>query len=211
MTIHWSYLVGAVLALMFPTDLLLPQATRLRDFESFVSLEDSPQKRPWWWLLALWLDPVRAFGGTALLLRAVVAPAGRHALVHSPAYWIITLILSASCLSQCLTRRDSEALLAPIGFSVGCLCVIVAPAAAAIGFALAIMSLFAFRRLNAFFGVAFATLPILDYFLGGRLPWLLPALIVLAIPLAATLITGRTLELPTLGNPKGADTSVPHR
>ena len=210
-TIHWSYLAGAIAALAFPTDFLLPRETRLRDFESFVSLENSPGRRPWWWLLALWLDPLRAFGGTYLLIHAFAAPAGRHGLVHSPGYWIATAILALSCVCQCLTRRDPEALLAPIGYCVGCLAIIAAPAAAAIGCALAVTSLFAFRRLNAFFGVAIVTLPVLDYVLGGSLPWLLPGLIVLTLPLFLTLVTGRTLEIPTRGNPRGVDTGLPHR
>ena len=141
----------------------------------------------------------------------LAAPAGRHGLVHSPGYWIATAILALSCVCQCLTRRDPEALLAPIGYCVGCLAIIAAPAAAAIGCALAVTSLFAFRRLNAFFGVAIVTLPVLDYVLGGSLPWLLPGLIVLTLPLFLTLVTGRTLEIPTRGNPRGVDTGLPHR
>ena len=59
---------------------------------------------PWWWVPVLWLDPVRAFAGAWLLLRALDL-----ALLEPPALLALSIaavVLAASVILQCLTTRE---------------------------------------------------------------------------------------------------------
>lgn len=67
MTIHWSVFVPGVLLLLYPADRLLSSLVELRSFDCFQNLDNSPRYRPWWWVPALWIDPLRGFAGTWLL------------------------------------------------------------------------------------------------------------------------------------------------
>ena len=187
----------AVLLLLFPADRLLSANVQLRTFESFRSLENSPRHRPWWWVTALWLDPIRGFVGTLLLKTAFALTQGKWTLRQEPTYWLLVGILGTAVLCQSYTRRDHEVLLAPMGFVGGIVLALIPLAVAVIGLATAVMSLFAFRRFHAFFTVGLAMIGLLGALLDTHFMWLAPAGLVLIVPLALGAIAGRTLELPT--------------
>lgn len=197
MTIHWSLFVPAVLLLLFPADRLLSANVQLRTFESFRSLENSPRHRPWWWVPALWLDPVRGFVGTLLLKASLALAPAEWTLRQEPTYWLLVGLLGTAVLCQSFTRRDPEVLLAPMGFVGGIVLALMPLAVALIGLGTAVMSLFAFRRFHAFFTVGLAMIALLGTLLDTRFMWLAPAGLVLIVPLALGAIAGRTLELPT--------------
>ena len=67
MTIHWSLFVPSVLLLVFPADRLLSSLVELGSLDCSQGLENGPRHRPWRWVPALWLDPLRGFPGTLLL------------------------------------------------------------------------------------------------------------------------------------------------
>jgi len=197
MTIDWSLFVPAVLLLLFPADRLLSANVQLRTFESFRSLENSPRHRPWWWVPALWLDPVRGFAGTLLLKAAFALAPAEWTLRQAPTYWLLVGLLGAAVLCQSFTGRDHEVLLAPIGFVAGIVAALMPLPVAVIGLATAMMSLFAFRRFHAFFTVGLAMIALLGALFDTHFMWLAPAGLVLIVPLALGAIAGRTLELPT--------------
>jgi len=197
MIINWSLFLPAMLLLLFPADRLLSAKVQLRSFESFRSLEDSPRHRPWWWVPALWLDPIRGFVGALLLKRAFALVSAHWTLEQKPTYWLLVGLLGFAVLCQSFTRRDREVLLAPMGFVAGIVIALMPPAVALIGFAAAVLSLFAFHRFHAFFAVGLAMVALLGILFGTQFMWIAPAAVVLAVPLALGAITGRSLELPT--------------
>jgi hypothetical protein len=205
-TIHWGLFAPALLLLWFPADRLLSSTVRLRSLETFTTLERSPQRRPWWWVPALWLDPMRALGGALLLKQALAldAPEMEWSLLPKTAYWMMNGLLAIAVLIQMFTRRQEEVMLAPIGFVSGLVGVLVPWPVALIAFPMAIASIFAFRQLQAFFGIGFMMVGLLGFLLQSEVAWLATALGVLALPLAITLVTGSTLELPTRGPAKPA-------
>lgn len=203
-TTHWDLLAPALLLLWFPADRLLSSSVRLRSLETFTTLERSPQRLPWWCVPALWLDPIRAFGGTLLLEQALALDLtdARWALLPKASYSIVNAVLAIAVLIQMFTRRREEVMLAPIGFVGGVVAALVAWPVALIAFSMAIAGVFAFRQFHAFFWIGFVMVALLGFLLRSEIAWLATGLGVLALPLAATLVTGRTLELPTRGPAK---------
>jgi hypothetical protein len=210
MTIDWSLFLPAMLLLLFPADRLLSTKVQLRTFESFRSLENSPRFRPWWWVPALWLDPIRGFAGALLLKWALAIVSARWTLEQKPAYWLLVGLLGFAVLCQSFTRRDREALLAPMGFVAGIVLALMPPAVALIGFATAVLSVFAFHRFHAFFTAGLAMVALLGVLLDTHFMWLAPAVVVLAVPLALGAITGRSLELPTRNDTGPVHPLAPH-
>jgi hypothetical protein len=102
MTIHWSLFVPGVLVLLYPADRLLSSLVELRSFDCFQNLENSPRYRPWWWVPALWVDPLRGFLGTFLLQRAVEIPAVTWALIPKAEYALLVGVVALGVLSQTL-------------------------------------------------------------------------------------------------------------
>lgn len=200
MIIHWSLFAPGLLLLLFPADRLLSARIELHSFEWFRNLENSPRHRPWWWVPALWLDPVRGLAGTWLVRRALGIDVRGEMLLHSPAYWWLIGILTAAMLSQVFTRRGEDALLAPMGFAVGVVGALVPWPVTVIGFTAATVGLFAFRHFLAFFGVGLAAVALLGAVLRAEALWLVPAVGVLVLPLLAGLLSGCSLELPTRRN-----------
>ncbi len=203
MTIHWSLLVPGVVLLLFLADRLLSRRVELRSFGCFHSLEDSPRQRPWWWVPALWVDPLRGFVGTLLLREAfalkvtpwVPLPLGASALALS--------ILIAGILCQMVTRRGGRGvLLAPMGFVAGAVLALAPWLVSLLAIATAAVGLFAFRQFHAFFTAGLMAIALLGVALGADAAWIGAATGAFALPLAAGLATGSALELPTR-NPSG--------
>lgn len=196
MTIDVGWFVPGVLLLVFPADRLLSRLVELRSFDCFQSLEDSPRHRPWWWVPALWIDPVRAYAGTMLLRAALLRPGLDWAETEKGSYALFVTVLAAAVIAQLFKRREREALLAPLGFVAGIVAALAPWAVSLLGLTVALTAMFAFRRFYAFFGVGMAAVGGLGFAFGARPMWFVPALAVLALPLLAGMITGRSLELP---------------
>ena len=197
MTIHWILFLPGLLLLLYPADRLLSSMVQLRSYESFVSLENSPRYRPWWWVPILWIDPLRGLLGTWLIRQAFAMEASVWTTAPKLMYGLTVLILAVAVLCQTLTRRDRDALLAPIGFVAGIVAALMPMSVALIAFSTALMSVFAFRRLHAFFTVSLVMIALLAVVFDTKLMWLAPALIVVAMPIMLGLITGSSLEIPT--------------
>jgi len=197
MTIHWTLFVPGLLLLLFPSDRLLSSMVTLRSFENFQSLENSPRYRPWWWVPALWIDPIRGLVGTLLLKHDFASAAADATVAARPAYWLVVGILGLAVLCQTFTRRDEHVLLAPIGFIGGMVAALAPLPVTLIGLAMATTGLFAFRRFHAFFSVGLAMVALLGLLFGARVVWLAPAVVALGLPIVAGVVTGYTLELPT--------------
>jgi len=198
MTIHWSLIVPGVVLLLFPADRLLSSLVELRSFDCFQNLENSPRYRPWWWVPVLWLDPLRAFLGTILLQGAVGVADATWTVTPKPEYALLVGLIGAGVVCQTITRRgDTGVLLAPIGFVAGTVTALTPLPVAVIGIVTATLGLFAFRQFHAFFAFGLVAVFILGIVLGTGMMWIGPAVGVFSLPIAAGLVTGRTLEVPT--------------
>ena len=198
MTIHWSLFVPGVLLLLFPADRLLSARVELRSFDCFQGLGNSPRYRPWWWVPALWLDPLRGFLGTLLLRHAMEMTSVTWTLTPKLAYSLAVGIVALGVLCQTFTRRgDKGVLLAPIGYVGGVVAALMPWSVALLGLITAGLGLFAFRQFHVFFLFGLAAVAVLGFVLGAREMWIGPAVGAFALPIVAGLVTSSTLELPT--------------
>lgn len=197
MIIHPGLLASGLLLLLFPADRLLSRLVELRSFESFRSLEDSPRYRPWWWVPLLWLDPLRAFAGALCLKISLVAPAYDWEATEKTPYFTMVAALCVAVTCQMHTRRDSNSLLAPIGYVAGMVAALVPWAAAAVGMTVALMGMFAFRSFHAFFSMGLLGVGFCGIVMERSILWLIPSLAVLAMPTGLGFFSGRLLEVPT--------------
>ncbi|HVS51193.1 MAG TPA: hypothetical protein VHD62_02465 [Opitutaceae bacterium] len=198
MTIHWSLFVPGVLLLLYPADRLLSSLVELRSFDCFQNLENSPRYRPWWWVLSLWLDPLRGFLGTLLLMQALAPATVRWALAPKLEYALLVVVVAAGVVCQTFTRRgDTGVLLAPIGFVAGAVAALTPWPVALIGIVTGALGLCAFRQFHAFFAFGLAAVSLLGLVLGAGMMWIAPAVGVFALPIVVGLVTSSTLELPT--------------
>lgn len=198
MTIQWSLFVPGVVLLLFPADRLLSAKVELRSFDCFQNLANSPRYRPWWWVPALWLDPVRAFTGTFLLLRALSIHPVAWGLPSVPAYVLLLVVLTAGVVSQAFTRRgDRGVLLAPMGFVGGIALALTPWPVALLGIVVAVLGLFALRQFHWFFAFGLVGLGLLGFVLETNIAWYAPAVGAFALPIVLGLVTDSTLELPT--------------
>jgi hypothetical protein len=198
MTIQWTVFVPGVLLLLFPADRLLSPLVELRSFDRFQNLENSPRYRPWWWVPALWLDPLRGFAGAWLLLQAFGLTSVKWETAPVPEYAGFVVLIGLGVLCQTLTRRGDEGiLLAPIGFVAGVVVAVAPWAVSAMGIVSATLGLFAFRQFNAYFAIGSVAVAVLGLVLSTDAMWLWPASGAFALPLLAALVSGCTLELPT--------------
>jgi hypothetical protein len=187
-----------VLLLLFPADRLLSAQVELRTFESFRSLENSPRFRPWWWVPALWLDPVRGFFGAYLVRHGLLIGSNPWALVSKTAYAVLLGLLTAAVIIQMFTRRgDRTVLLAPLGFVAGVVLALTMWPVALIAIVAALLGLFACRQFHAFFAFGPVAVALLGFTPDAHAMWVAPAAGIFALPLIAGILTGTTLELPT--------------
>jgi hypothetical protein len=203
--IEWIYFVPGLALLVFPAEALLSAKVELRSFEAFKTLEDSPRFRRWWWVPALWLDPMRAWAGAWLIRRAIEPFLADDNAATSLAYWIAVVVLALAVAAQTVARQRREGSLAPIGFLAGLALALTPPAVASIAVVAAVAAVFAFRQFSAFFVVGAAMLLVLGLLLAAPVEWVVPVVILFAVPIAVALVSGRPLELPTR-NSSGATT-----
>jgi hypothetical protein len=197
MTILWPALVPGVLLLLFPADRLLSARVELRSFESFNSLVNSPNHRPWWWVPALWFDPLRACLGTLLLKHALALAPAPWAELPKTAYWTAVGTLVLAVIAQMVTRREKDALLAPLGFVAGLAAALVPWHVALLALASAIAALFAFRNFPVFFVAGAAVVGGLGFAFHADSAWIVPTATLLVLPVVVAFLTGTTLEIPT--------------
>lgn len=194
-----------LLLLFFPADRLLSSAVRLRSFDRFQSLHNSSRHRPWWWVPVLWLDPVRGFIGGWLLKQALGLVSVYWSQTSGPAYCVLLVLLSTAIWCQTYTRRDDQAMLAPIGFLIGLIAALTTWPVALGGLLLGLTGLFAFRQFPAFFAMSMGAVALVGFALGEEPTWLIPAVLAMGIPFALSLLTGRSMELPTRDASGGKD------
>jgi hypothetical protein len=213
MTIHWSLLVSGVLLLLFPADRLLSARVELRTFGWFQNLENSRRHRPWWWVPALWIDPLRGFFGAWLLRRALELTSVKWSLTPKPAFGVAVGIVVVSVVMQLLTRRgDRGVMLAPIGYVGGVVAALTPGAVAAIALVIAVVGLFGLRQFPAFFVFGAAAVGLLGLLFNAGTMWVSFAAGILILPIIAAFLTGSTLEVPTRDSSGGHHTpEPPHR
>lgn len=193
---HASLFAPGLLLLLFPADRLLSSVIELRSFAFFHRLENSPGHQRWWRVPLLWLDPLRGFAGAWLLTAPLRETPTSWAALPKPAYALVAAMLAASVVCQLPTRRDRTALLAPVGFVAGMVVALVPWTVSLLGLTLATTAMLGFRQYHAFFTVGLFTVCGLGFAFRAEVPWLIPAVVVLALPIMASVATGRSLELP---------------
>ena len=196
MTIGWQMFLPAVLLLWFPTSAMLSKKVQLRAWETFQSLHSSTSPRPWWWVPALWIDPVRAAVGAYLLRESLALNDAYLQLVTEGPYAVMLGVLLVGVILQLWSSREEGVMLAPMGFVAGVIGVMVPWPVAVAGLVLAVTGVFAFRNFASFFLGGLLGVGVLGGLLRMEIYWLLPAMGVIAIPLVANLVTGRTMEIP---------------
>lgn len=198
MTLQWLLAGLAVVLLLFPADRLLSSRVELRTFDCFMSLENSPRFRPWWWVPALWIDPMRGYLGTRLLQRALKIDVSDWHKVSVPLYAVVVVLVTIAVLIQTFTKRgDHTSLLAPIGFVAGVAASLVPWVVAGIGIVAALVGLFAFRQFRAYFACGLLAVIFIGFVLGAHMVWVILAACTFALPMITEFLTGRTLEVPT--------------
>ena len=196
-TVDWSLFVPGVLLLLIPADVLLSAKVELRTLESFRTLENSPRRRPWWWVPVLWIDPLRAWAGAWLLRQGLGLAGGEWDLTPATEYGLLLAILVAAVIGQTLTRRGDEMLIAPVGFAVGVVVALTSWSVVLFAMALAVSAALALRQLHVFFSVGALTVCGFGLAAKQEAAWVLPATAMLLLPLAAAVTAGRSLALPS--------------
>ena len=197
MTLQTALIFPALLLLLFPTDRLLPAGIELRSFNSFHTLGRQARSRPWWWVAALWLDPVRAFAGTGLLTRSLGLSFSRWDVPPTFTLSAAALVIAAGVVAQLFTRRDKDVLLPPLGYVAGVLCWVAPWYAAAIVLAMSATAMFGLRGFGAFFVAGLATVGFVTFVANAGHGWAVIAFTAFLIPALMAILSGRTFELPT--------------
>ena len=193
-------LLPALLLLLWPADWLLSKRVELRSIDSFRSLNHAPRYRPWWWVPALWLDPMRAFAGSWLLQRALNAGSLENDFVFSGAYVLLLSILAAGMAVQLFTRRESGVLLAPLGYTVGMAMSLTTWSVVLVATLVAVTALLALRAFPAFFAGGLVITALVGLVFQVGIAGLVPAVMVFALPLLVSGLTRRVMELPCRSN-----------
>lgn len=197
MTIQWGLFLPSLLLLLFPADRLLSSQVELRSFDCFRGLGEGSSARPWWWVPALWLDPLRGYFGADLLRNALGAGYTRWVVVSTPAYVSLIALIAIAVVAQTLTRKgDHGVLLAPIGFASGVSAALTPWAVAVIAVATALLGLFGFRQFYAYFVFGGIATGVLGSILNVAPIWVVPAACVFLLPVVTGVLTNSTLELP---------------
>lgn len=197
MTFAWETLAPGLFLLLFPTIGMLSRQVQLRTWESFQSLHSVKTRKPWWWVAALWIDPVRAMLGVYLLRGSLGLEVVYWSQVSQMEYGVFVGAMLIGVMAQLYSQREEGGMLAPLGYVVGMVALLVPWPVGIAGLVMAITSVFAFRQFGAFFMGGLLGVALLGALLRIELVWLLPAVGVCAVPLIANLVTGRTMELPT--------------
>ncbi len=197
MEIIWIRFVPALLLLFYPLDDFLRGKIRLRDYEA-IRNDSMGAFTGWLRQPSAWLDPVRAFFGAWLLRHAWVMEADAAVpglWFHLPLFGTL-LILTLALGVQMHTRRDTEALFAPLGYTGGIVFVLLPPEVAVLVIALAGVCLMAFRHWGAFFFFGALGSGVIGYMVLRVDYWMVASVILMIEPLMISLLVRRELLLP---------------
>ena len=190
-------MLPAMLLLGVPLDVLLRGEVRFGQVDQMLQ-RGRKQRLGAWNVLVLALDPVRAGLGAWLLAAGAVAAVE---VGNVEAIWVEAAMVGAGALvglaAQLHTRRDSEYLLAPVGFAAGLVAVLVSPAVAGIALLAAFGALAGMRSWEAFFFGAAASCVVGGFLLGEdalAIPLMVGA--ALLLPAVAGMLVGRQLMMP---------------
>ncbi len=197
MTVLWSYFLPGVLLLLIPANTLLSAHVQLRTFESFHSLDNSRRYRRWWWVPALWLDPLRAIGGVWLVKGSLDLDSAFWSQTPVGDFALMAAVLAVAVIVQLYTGREEGVMLAPIGFLMGLIAALMPWPVALVAGIGGLVGLFGFRHFAGFFVGCGMAVGFFGYVFEASPVWILPLAGLSLLPLAACLVTGRTLELPT--------------
>ena len=137
--------------LLIPADALLSSRVQLRTLDSFNKLDNTWRFRRWWWVPALWLDPLRGFGGALLVKHALTLTSTSWTHVPKLDYFLLVLALLAGVVAQLYTRREEGVMLAPLGYVLGMVGALMPwPVTLVTGIA-SFTGLFAFRNFASYF------------------------------------------------------------
>ncbi len=191
-------MLPAMLLLGFPLDVLLRGEVRFGQVDQMLQ-RGRKRRLGAWNVLVLALDPVRAGVGAWWLAAGAAAAAVEVGNVES--IWVEAAMVGAGALvglaAQLHTRRDSEYLLAPVGFAAGLVAVLVSPAVAGIALLAAFGALAGMRSWEAFFFGAAASCVVGGFLLGEdalAIPLMVGA--ALLLPAVAGMLVGRQLMMP---------------
>ncbi len=193
-----------MLLLLIPANALLSTRVQLRTLESFHSLDSARRYRRWWWVPALWLDPLRAFGGVWLVKASLSLEYQYWTQAMLPDFALLFGLLLVSMAVQLYTSREAGVMLAPIGFLIGVIAALAPWSVAGVGLVGGLVGLFGFRHFAGFFVGCSVGVGFFSFVLDPSLVWTIPLIATAFVPLGACLVTGRTLELPTR-DASGAD------
>ncbi|MBI5766357.1 MAG: hypothetical protein HZA93_01070 [Verrucomicrobia bacterium] len=198
--------------LLWPADWLLSSRVELRSFDCFQSLENSPRHRPWWWVPALWIDPLRGFAGAWLLREALGLEFTRWVPVPQMVYVVALSMLALGILCQMLTRRGGRGvLLAPLGFVTGLVLAIVPWSVSLLAIASSALGAFAFRQFSAFFWFGLVAVVLLGLAFEAHGAALGAAGGAFGAPLAIGVVSACALEVPTRHDSPRGPAEPPHR
>jgi hypothetical protein len=201
MNLNWLMFGPALVLLFLPVDSLLTKRLKLRAYEHIDFGASGWARKPSaWWTPSLWLDPVRAFSGTWLLLNAWTLEYTSGGWTKSVPFLAAAVLLALATGVQLHTRRDKDALLAPTGYIAGVWLALLSPAVALLALVVAVVGVFAFRTWSAFFfcGAAYAGCAGL-WLMGNDLQVPLSAGLAM-LPWLAGVISQRTLMQPLLAS-----------
>ena len=197
MTFHFGLFAPALILLLFPADRLLTRFVELRNFEDFHTLDKGPRFRPWWWVAALWVDPLRSFAGIHLLLLSLGLKLGKWDVLPTAAFSVAIGIVTAAVLAQMFSARERGFFIAPIGFVLGIVAAIAPWKVTAIAATMAFTGMFGMRQFYAFFVGGLIASGFLGFIMSTGAGWLVLAMVAFGLPVTAGLITSRCLGLPT--------------
>jgi hypothetical protein len=193
----WLILPGLLL-LLLPLDWLLVGEVRLGQMEQMFQ-SARRRKVSGWNALVLIGDSLRAGLGAWCMFRgAGIWAEGREwARPELVVPGVLALGLLAGMVAQLYTRRDSEALLAPLGYSAGLIAALANPMAAVLGLIMAVAMVMGLRNWSAFFvtaalGVGGLGLAFADH---DRVTPVILGVVVF-VPAIAGMLTNRHLMMP---------------
>ena len=182
-SLDWARFLPVAFLLLFPLPLLFARKTQYRALdENWAHYTAKGFTFPWHWL-----DVVRAFVGTWLLLQVLAINPPEY-IAPKLIYGVFGLVLVLAVTLQTVVCRSRGSFHAPFGFVIGVLIAVLSPIAAGLTLLSAFTVALAFRAAPAFFGAAAVAAPIFGYFFFPYY-YLLPPL---------TAMSGIPLLLPVL-------------
>lgn len=191
MTIDWMLFSAAAVLLLAPSNALLPREVELLSFDRLRNRSTGRRS-----VLTRWLDPLRGFGGAFLLKVSLPLTSDLWNYVPHLEYGVLVGVLVLGVVSQVYTRREVDAILAPMGYLTGVLFAMVSWPVALIALIAGITGMYAFRQFHAYLGLVAVVVTPVGLLLETPIIWLIPMVCLLLIPVLASLMTGRTLEVP---------------